>query len=81
MDAVTERVGAEAGSGAEIDLGIEGMTCASCARRVETALRKVPGVSEVDVDLATGHALVAGTARAEALVAALQGTGYDARPA
>jgi Cu+-exporting ATPase len=34
-------------------LPVEGMTCASCVRRVENALAKVPGVSEVAVNLAT----------------------------
>jgi len=39
-----------------IDVGIEGMTCASCVTRVEKALSKVPGVSAVSVNLATEHA-------------------------
>lgn len=29
---------------ATIDIGIGGMTCASCVMRVEKALKKVPGV-------------------------------------
>ena len=28
----------------DLDLGVGGMTCASCVGRVERALRKVPGV-------------------------------------
>lgn len=36
-----------------IDIGIHGMTCASCVGRVERALKKVPGVQEVSVNLAT----------------------------
>jgi P-type Cu+ transporter len=39
-----------------IDVGIEGMTCASCVARVEKALNKVPGVSAVAVNLATERA-------------------------
>jgi len=32
------------------DIGISGMTCDNCVRRVETALRNVNGVKEVRVD-------------------------------
>ncbi|MFM7532408.1 MAG: heavy metal translocating P-type ATPase, partial [Rubrivivax sp.] len=39
-------------------LAIDGMTCASCVTRVERALRKVPGVQEVAVNLATEQAVV-----------------------
>ena len=35
------------------------MTCASCVRRVEKALEKVPGVTAANVNLATEHATVA----------------------
>ncbi|HLU34873.1 MAG TPA: copper ion binding protein, partial [Thermomicrobiales bacterium] len=38
---------------------VEGMTCASCVRRVEKALEKVDGVSEVNVNLANETASVA----------------------
>jgi Cu+-exporting ATPase len=41
---------------AEWRLPIEGMTCASCVRRVETALGKVPGVRAASVNLATEQA-------------------------
>ena len=37
----------------ELDLAIEGMTCASCVAHVERALAKVDGVSSVSVNLAT----------------------------
>src|SRR4051812_2088292 len=43
----------------QVVLPIEGMTCASCVRRVERALTKVPGVSEASVNLATEQARVA----------------------
>lgn len=39
-----------------LDLGIGGMTCASCSGRVERALRKVPGVRSAEVNLATERA-------------------------
>jgi Cu+-exporting ATPase len=49
-------------------LAIDGMTCASCVARVERALRKVPGVQDVSVNLATEQAVVelAGGAAEEA---------------
>jgi Cu+-exporting ATPase len=34
------------------------MTCAACVRRVESALREVPGVTEVAVNLATARATI-----------------------
>lgn len=43
---------------AHTDLGITGMTCAACVARVERALRKVPGVLEASVNLATERASV-----------------------
>jgi len=41
-----------------LDLGIGGMTCASCVTRVEKALKKVPGVHDASVNLATESARV-----------------------
>jgi len=40
------------------DIGIAGMTCDNCARRVEKALRGQPGVKEVRVDRAAARATV-----------------------
>jgi Cu+-exporting ATPase len=58
---------------------IEGMTCASCVGRVERALRKVPGVAEVSVNLATETATVGTDAGADrsAVVAAVRSAGYE----
>jgi Cu+-exporting ATPase len=42
-----------------IDIGIGGMTCASCVMRVEKALKKVPGVDSATVNLATESARIA----------------------
>lgn len=37
---------------------VEGMSCGSCAERVEKAVRQLPGISSVQVDLASGHVAV-----------------------
>ena len=61
-----------------LSLPVEGMTCASCVTRVERALRKVPGVSDVSVNLATEAATVSGTGLVrEVLVKAITDAGYD----
>ena len=62
-----------------IELPITGMSCASCALRVEKALAAVPGVSGASVNAATEVAAVQAEAAVgvEALVAAVQQAGYD----
>ena len=57
-------------------LPIRGMTCASCAGRVERALKAVPGVTAARVNLATERAEVEGTAAPEALIGAVRKVGY-----
>jgi len=67
----------------EFDLSITGMTCASCAGRVEKALARVPGVEQASVNLATERAHVvafAGSVEVAGLVAAVERAGYGAEP-
>lgn len=72
-----------------LDLGIGGMTCASCVGRVERALRKVPGVQDATVNLATESARIAYTVPDGTDAAALQAllrravrnAGYEPRAA
>lgn len=62
----------------QFDLPIDGMTCASCAGRVEKALAKVPGVQSVSVNLATEQARIQAPADSlAALVDAVQQAGYS----
>ncbi|MBX4136825.1 heavy metal translocating P-type ATPase [Pseudomonas sp. S5F11] len=62
------------------DLPIGGMTCASCAGRVERALGKVPGVQSVSVNLANerAHVEVLGQMDPSVLIAAVDKAGYSA---
>ncbi|MFL5757305.1 MAG: heavy metal translocating P-type ATPase, partial [Chloroflexota bacterium] len=64
----------------EIVLPVEGMTCASCVRRIERFLDRTPGVASAEVNLATEEATVrydpALVGRTE-LVAAVEAAGYD----
>jgi Cu+-exporting ATPase len=66
---------------ARLELGVRGMTCAACVARVERALRRVPGVLEASVNLATEKASVRYLPDAtgpERLRAAVQEAGYAA---
>lgn len=63
-------------------LAVGGMTCASCAARVTSALEKVPGVAGASVNLATEEATVehSGVVATTALIAAVVRAGYEASP-
>jgi heavy metal translocating P-type ATPase len=65
----------------ELDLAIEGMTCASCVAHVERALAKVDGVSSVSVNLATerAHLTLSHTVPFANLVQQVEQAGYQAR--
>ena len=66
---------------AETAISVSGMTCASCAGRVEKALRAVPGVVDASVNLITERATVYAHGAAvdsAALVAAVEKAGYGA---
>ena len=62
-------------------LPVEGMTCASCVRRVEKAVASVPGVAESAVNFATETLSVTPGEgfSAEALLAAIDKAGYEAK--
>ncbi len=69
-----------AGETTELDIGVSGMTCASCVRRVEKALGRVPGVASVAVNLATERARLAfsGPVDARAAAEAIETAGFQA---
>lgn len=64
----------------KIQIGVEGMSCASCVARVEKAIAKVPGVESVVVNLANHQALIdweGEKADPTALVSAVKSAGYE----
>ena len=75
-----ERAGYSVRPAAPIDLRIEGMTCASCAGRVEKALAGVPGVETATVNLATERVQVRSTGDVDPqrLIEAVERAGYRA---
>ena len=59
-------------------LAVTGMTCEGCVNAVTRVLSRVPGATQVRVDLAAGRAEVAGSADPAALLAAVRKAGYGA---
>jgi len=66
----------------EVVLDVDGMTCASCVRKIESALGRVEGVDEAVVNLATRTATVrtAAEPHEDELITAVRSAGYGARP-
>jgi len=67
-----------------LDLSVGGMTCASCVARVERALKSVPGVQDVSVNLATEWARIVaadGEDMDARLRRAVRAAGYEPRAA
>lgn len=54
------------------------MTCDSCVKTVQTALQNVPGVENIDVNLATGSVTVQTTLAAQEILKTLHSTGKKA---
>ena len=64
----------------EITLPIAGINCASCVNTIERDLKRLDGVSEVSVNLATEKATVrfdSSTVREEKIIQAIRDSGYD----
>lgn len=58
-----------------VELGVEGLTCGGCVRKLETQLRALPAVGEVAVSLEEGTARVAG-ADEDAVAEAIRAAGF-----
>jgi copper chaperone len=63
---------------------VNGMTCNGCVRSVTNAIRQAPGVASVDVSLGEKRATVEydpASGSPAAIVAAIEGAGFEARAA
>ena len=60
-------------------IAVSGMTCEHCVRAVREEIGKIPGVSRVDVDLASGQVTIAAAPAPDhaALRAAVDAAGYE----
>ena len=64
-----------------IHLEVQGMSCGGCVKSVTAALKSLPGVSSVEVDLQSGYVTANGELNqgADPLVLALTAAGYPAK--
>jgi copper chaperone CopZ len=62
-----------------LNIKVAGMTCEACVKLVSRRFLKVPGVSDVKIDLASGAAIVSGDANLNvaALAESLVGTEFS----
>lgn len=60
---------------------IKGMNCPHCQAAVAKSISGVNGVTQVDVNLSTGHAIVDGDHSSDEVIAAVRGAGFDAEKA
>jgi Cu+-exporting ATPase len=82
MEAITKsgKAAAATAPSDQTDLPVEGMTCASCVRRIEKALGAAPGVKKATVNLATKRATIAYDAQSttpQALARVIVDAGYQ----
>ncbi|GAB2679704.1 heavy metal translocating P-type ATPase [Aliiglaciecola aliphaticivorans] len=71
----TRQVSSDAG---EIQLNIQGASCASCVTKIETALKQVAGVTSAEMNFAQRTVLINGNASPSELVRAVEEAGYNA---
>jgi len=57
---------------------VNGMKCAGCVTNVENAIKKLPGIETVEVDLESAMAVVKSAASAESIGAAIDAAGFNA---
>ena len=57
---------------------INGMKCDGCVENIEKAIKQLPGIEAVEVDLESSMAVVKGAINAESVSSAIDGAGYNA---
>lgn len=80
ISSAVESAGYSVSEGEKIEMPIEGMTCAACAKANEKALEKLDGVIKVNVNLATDKATInyiPGEAHKRDFIEAVRKTGYS----
>lgn len=60
---------------------IKGMSCQHCVGATRKALEKIPGITDVEVDLEKGEARYAGAADPEEITKAVTAIGFEVVPA
>jgi Cu+-exporting ATPase len=60
-----------------LSVGIQGMTCASCAARVEKVLKLLPGVADATVNLATETVTISGETDMASVQRAIEKAGFS----
>jgi copper chaperone len=63
----------------QIELKIDGMTCNGCQAGVTKILKAQKDVTAATVDLASGRAVIEGSADPQQLIHAVEAAGYDAQ--
>ena len=72
-----------ADGGQRLCLQVEGVHCAGCIQKIESALRAVPGVKEARLNFTTRRLVIGWqgvAAQADSLVEIVKGLGYEVRP-
>ena len=66
-----------------MEITVKGMSCGHCATAVTKALEELPGISQVQVDLASGRVTLANAdpVSQEDLARAIKAAGYEMAPA
>ena len=78
----TQQVVVSTGATSDLELAVSGMTCGSCAARVERTLGRQPGVSKASVNFATSraHVTLDSAFSLESVISPVEAIGYGLTP-